>query len=197
VRVALLALLACGAVACVSNPGPPDWPELQGQLAQRVAVDQEMRRELMESDLATPEIFERLAAVDRDNTTWMKEVIASHGWPRQDQIGKDGAGNVWLLVQHADHDVEFQEHCLELLARAVAAGQAEPKHQAYLEDRVAMHRGKPQRYGTQFVQAPDGQGFVPHTLADEAHVDELRATVGLPPLAEYAALLNGHAGGGH
>lgn len=190
---AIALLLACLlASACASTSERPDWAAIQAQLAQRVAIDQELRRQVMEEG-AEQELFHRMAAVDEDNTDWMKALVARHGWPTTERVGKEGAGNAWLLVQHADHDVEFQERCLALLSEAVTAGQAEPKNLAYLEDRVALRRGRPQRYGTQFVQAPGGKGFVPHTLADEARVDELRASVGLMPLAEYAALINGHA----
>lgn len=196
---ALSVLFAAGffAIGCRASGASPDWGAIRAELAQRVAEDQALRVQL--STDAQPDLafFERLSATDEANTAWMKDLVARHGWPTSARVGVAGAGDAWLLVQHADHDVDFQEHCLELLRAAVAADQASAKNLAYLEDRVAMHRGRPQRYGTQFVQAPDGQsGFVPHTLADEARVDELRASVGLGPLAEYARLINGKNGDG-
>ena len=54
---------------------------------------------------------------------------------------------------------------------------------AYLTDRVLLAEGKKQLYGTQFIQI-DGK-LQPRPLEDEANVDKLRATVGLPSLAEY------------
>jgi hypothetical protein len=184
--VALPLLLGCRASATA-----PDWGAIESELETRAAEDQAVRNQLT-GDTFDHALFARLAEVDRANTAWLRALIERHGWPGRTRVGTEGARDAWLLVQHADHDVDFQEHCLALLAAAVAAGEADPKELAYLEDRVAMHRGRPQRYGTQFVQAPDGQpGFVPHTLAEPARVDELRASVGLGPLEEYARRING------
>jgi len=166
----------------------PDWLAVCAELEQRVELDQELRQRYVEGDV-DPVFLERLSATDQDNTAWMKELVTRHGWPTIARVGEEGAGNAWLLVQHADQDVDFQEQCLLLLREAVAEGQASPKNLAYLEDRTAMHRGRPQRYGTQFVQK-DGS-MQPYTLEDPARVDAWRAEVGLGTLAEYAKLIEG------
>ncbi|MSR62634.1 MAG: hypothetical protein EXS08_09350 [Planctomycetes bacterium] len=172
------------ASACASTDSGPDWSAVRTELTQRVALDQELRKQTMESAEVDMALYERLSAVDEENTAWMKALVVEHGWPTIARVGAEGAGNAWLLVQHADQDVDFQEQCLLNLREAVAQGQASKKNLAYLEDRVALHRARPQRYGTQFVQQ-DGK-YVPHTLEDPARVDAWRAEVGLEPLAEYA-----------
>jgi hypothetical protein len=73
----------------------------------------------------------------------------------------------WLFAQHASHHPDLQRKFLGLLRDAVAAGEAPPRHLAYLEDR-----------------------WEPHPIEDPEHVDERRAAVGLRPLAEYAATMN-------
>jgi hypothetical protein len=181
-------VLACAALAaCASTPAEtgPDWPAVTAELARRVEEDQALRKQLTGDGPLDMTLIERVTAVDADNTAWMKSLVAEHGWPRISDVGAEGSGNAWLLVQHADQDVAFQERCLELLRDAVIAREADGKHLAYLEDRVAMHRGRPQRYGTQF-RSREGGGFEPYTLEDPARVDEWRAAVGLEPLAEYA-----------
>jgi len=179
-----LALLVLLAPACAATDAEGDWTAVRTELTQRVALDQELRKKAMEGAEVDMALYERLSAVDEDNTAWLKGIVLQRGWPTITRVGEEGAGNAWLLVQHADHDVDFQEHCLLLLRAAVAQNQASAKNLAYLEDRVAMHRGRPQRYGTQFVQK-DGK-YVPHTLEDPARVDEWRTSVGLDTLAEYA-----------
>jgi hypothetical protein len=57
-----------------------------------------------------------------------------------------------------------------------------------LTDRVLVHHGKPQRYGTQFGN--DGGGLKPGKMEDPAHVDQRRATMGLGPFAEYACVIH-------
>jgi len=192
-RLALAFGVGVLALACrASAPVAADWPAITAELHQRVELDQTLRRQASASEIVDMALFERIATTDADNTAWMKQLVDHHGWPTLARVGAEGAGNAWLLVQHADHDVDFQERCLVLLRAATAEGQADRKHLAYLEDRVAMHRDRPQRYGTQFVQAPEGaKGFVPYTLEDSARVDEWRASVGLEPLADYARRING------
>ncbi|MFY1686903.1 DUF6624 domain-containing protein [Plantactinospora sp. WMMB782] len=117
-------------------------------------------------------------------TARLKEIIAKHGWPTFDLVGRDGGNAAWAIAQHSDLDLAFQQQALELLRDAVARGQASPGNLAYLEDRVAVAKGEPQTYGTQMRCGPDGPA--PTTpIRDEAGVDKRRATAGLDPLAEY------------
>jgi hypothetical protein len=48
---------------------------------------------------------------------------------------------------------------------------------------VRTFSGLPQVYGTQFDWDERGE-MRPRPIADESHVDERRAAIGLPPLAE-------------
>ena len=183
---ALLLLAAgCDAPQVRFDKGPPpDWDAVKSELAWRVERDQELREQAVTAETVSLELVGRIERVDADNTAWLKDLVTRHGWPSRARVGEKGAGDAWLLAQHADQDVEFQEHCLALLRAAVELGQVDPKHVAYLSDRVATHRGRPQRYGTQFVEK-DGV-LQPYELEDPAQVDKWRAEVGLGPLAEYA-----------
>ncbi len=109
-------------------------------------------------------------------------MINEHGWPGKTLVGDDGASAAWLLVQHADRDRDFQKKCLALM-QAMPPGEVRGENIAYLEDRVLVGQGQPQKYGTQTTEV-DGR-FVPAPIEDEAHVDERRQKLGLPPLAEY------------
>jgi hypothetical protein len=48
-----------------------------------------------------------------------------------------------------DHDVKFQEYCLNLMKNA-SDGDVLKKQIAYLTDRILVNTGKKQLYGTQF-----------------------------------------------
>jgi hypothetical protein len=152
--------------------------ELRAELLQRVAADQEARHALD---------AEAMAAADGENLPWLRQVITDVGWPGKSVVGADGAHAAWLLAQHADRDPAFQRQCLDLLTAAVARGEATVVEQAYLTDRVLLHEGKPQEYGTQAI-ARDGR-FVARNLRDPEHVDQRRASVGLGSLAGYLALM--------
>jgi hypothetical protein len=114
------------------------------------------------------------------HTERMKVLIAQYGWLGYSLVGPMGADAAWLLVQHSDQDVPFQKYCLGLLEQSVAAGDADPRHLAYLTDRVLVAEGKRQRYGTQFHGQHESL-----PIEDEAHVDERRAQMGLEPLDDY------------
>ena len=181
----------------------PDWPALRGALAKqedarlagldrelrkqlldRMVLDQDIRKRAMAAGKPLPKaLMDEWARIDHDNTEWMKTVLARHGWPGKRLVGKEGATAAWLFVQHADRDKAFQQQAIKLLEAAVAKGEAEGQDLAYLTDRVLTGQGKPQRYGTQYHEV-DGR-MVPQTIEDPDHVDERRAAVGLPTMAEY------------
>ncbi len=141
--------------------------------------DQAMRRAVL--DGAAPWD----ASVDREHTGRMRSIVDELGWPTRSRVGASAEHKAWLLVQHADADIDFQKRCLALM-RDAPPGEVCPAHLAYLEDRINVHEGRAQRYGTQGRQGRDGL-WRPHQLADGEHVDELRASVGLGPLDEYTA----------
>jgi hypothetical protein len=150
--------------------------------------DPELRRELLEMQAAdqAERASEPVEAWnDAARTERLAEIVDEHGWPTRELVGADGATAAWVIAQHSDLDVAFQERALELMREAVEAGQADASELAYLEDRVALNRGRPQIYGTQ-IGCVDGHAE-PAVLADPDRVDVLRAEVGLEPLADYLA----------
>lgn len=138
-------------------------------------VDQDMR----EKDLSSPDAWDK--SVDAKNTERMKEIVAEIGWPTVSKIREGPSHNAWLLVQHADHQVDFQEQCLELMKQE-PAGEVALRDIAMLEDRVRVNRNQPQLYGTQFRQ--DTGEHKPLPIEDEANVNERREKMGMVTLKE-------------
>ena len=132
--------------------------------------------------------FHGVLEVDSRHLGRLKEIVDQYGWPGKSLVGEDGANAAWLLVQHATQDPKFMKHSRSLMKRAVEKGEASPKDYAYLLDRVRLQDGKPQLYGTQFVQDSKGR-LVLQPLKDPEDVDERRRKVGLMPLAQYEAEL--------
>jgi len=160
---------------------------LQSLLRGMAERDQAIRH-LIIADPKNPALAARMKAVDASDRAQMKQIIQKYGWPGYDLVGTTDASTAWLIVQHSDDDKAFQRRCLPLLQSAVRRGQAKPSDLAYLTDRILRGEGKPQIYGTQ--GATNAQGiFVPPLTEDPAHVDQRRASVGLPPLAEYLKTL--------
>ncbi len=132
--------------------------------------------------------FSRECHIDNDNTAWLKTIVAQGQWPLISRDGKDAAHEAWLLVQHADDDTDFQETVLKLLEPLILTHDASGKDYAYLFDRVALARNRPQRYATQFAQGKDGCLLASKT-EDPDKIEERRAAVGMPPLADYVKVL--------
>jgi hypothetical protein len=92
----------------------------------------------------------------------------------------EAAHAAWLLAQHTPPDL--QEHCLPLLEDAVSRDDASRRDLAYLMDRVLMHRGQPQVYGTQYLEK-DGI-LTLWTVQEAGGLDRRRAALGLEPEAQ-------------
>lgn len=150
------------------------FPKIATEIKQMVEIDQNMRERSEEDNFWDEE-------VDARNTARMKQIVAEIGWPTVSKVGKEGANNAWLLVQHADHDVVFQEQCLSLMKES-PEGEVNRTDIAYLEDRVRVNQGRGQLYGTQFTQ--ENKQHIPRLIEDEENVDERRAELGIGPLSE-------------
>jgi hypothetical protein len=143
-------------------------------------------------DMLAQDQADRLAGdgdgTDEERTERLREIIVAHGWPTYSLVGEEAEDAAWAIAQHSDHDPDFQRDAREWLQIAVENDDASPGNLAYLTDRIAVGAGEPQTYGTQIGCGEDGPA--PSTpIADEAAVDERRAEVGLPPLADYYAEL--------
>ncbi|MFH1314819.1 MAG: DUF6624 domain-containing protein [Candidatus Uhrbacteria bacterium] len=156
---------------------PKQFRAIVDELQNMVEVDQDMRNRCTDNPNEWDE------TVDHRNTERMKIIIDEMGWLSISKVGEKGSSNAWLLVQHADHDLEFQKRCLELM-KSEPVGEVSKRNIAYLEDRIAVGDGRPQTYGTQFHKNSDGQ-LVPQPIANEEKVDERRKDVGLETLDEY------------
>lgn len=157
-------------------------PALREELLAMVQEDQDVRMAWIAKGLKTDDkdMADKLRAVDTKHVARMKEIVAKVGWPGKSLVGLEASHGAWLLVQHADDDIEFQKLCLAKLEPLVKTGEVTPDTYAYLYDRIAVHEKRPQRYGTQFDQKLE-----PQPIEDEAHVDARRKEVGLPSMAEY------------
>lgn len=153
-----------------------DFADILNEINLMCAVDQELREKNLESG---DEYWDE--DVDIRNTRRMKEIVQSIGWPTISKVGAETASNAWLLVQHSDHDVEFQEHCLSLMKES-NEGDVDKHDIAYLEDRIRVNQGCGQLYGTQFKQ--EGGQHMPLPIEDEQNVDIRRAEMGMGPLSE-------------
>lgn len=165
---------------------------LRAELLEMERVDRAVRAKLVaRGELhAVPGYHPELEVVHRRHNARIRAIIDARGWPGRTLVGEDGCRAAGLVVQHAILDPALQRRCVGLLAEATARGEADAFMLALLTDRVLQGEGRPQVYGTQYVGTPGG-GVAPWPIAEPELVDERRRAVGLPPLAENTARLNG------
>jgi len=151
----------------------------------RLKMDSVEKKAGMDALIASPLAVE-MRETDKRNQARLITIINQYGWPGRSLVGKAGATTAFLIIQHAD--AEMQQKYLPLVQKAAAQGELEKSAAALLQDRVLMGQGKPQLYGSQLAPNAETKKYEFYTIEDEAHVDERRASVGLGPLAEYAKL---------
>jgi hypothetical protein len=158
-------------------------PELRKELEERVDADQAARKAL----LAHRGDAREAARIDEGNDAWLIKLLKENGMPTVDQVGEFGLNLTWLLVQHADRYPGVQEWALEGFRRQYQAGAFSGDELARLTDRVLLHQGKQQRYGTQF-DWKSGE-FNPKNIGDLDEVDIERGKLGLMPLSDYGCMM--------
>ncbi|OJJ14463.1 hypothetical protein BKI52_42535 [marine bacterium AO1-C] len=118
------------------------------------------------------------------------EVFDKYGFPGYDLVGKPGSQAFWLMVQHLDKYVDFQQKILKVMKAEVKRGNADGSNYAYLTDRVLVNTGKKQKFGTQVLYDNSVGKPYPKPLQNPKKVDTYRKAVGMESLHEY---LNGVA----
>ena len=184
-RDCLLVLpLLCATAACDRRPSDAD---VKRELVERLATDQAARERLMEEmrRAGQPEIatIRAMLAVDSANTRWLKPIILRGGFPTRAQVGKEGVEAAFLMIQHADHDPEFQEAVLSMLEKAYATRDVPGQEVAMLTDRVLRARGRKQRYGTQMT-VKEGRAVL-DPVEDSVNLESRRARMRLVPMAQH------------
>lgn len=115
----------------------------------------------------------------------LKQIFDKFGFVGFDLAGEEGSRNFWLMVQHSDHDPEFQKEVLEKMKIEVDKGNAKPSNYGLLVDRVNLNTGKKQIYGTQVDYNFEIAQAYPKNLADSINVNKRRKSIGLEPLEDY------------
>jgi len=186
-------------LAQVPGGDPISHEALQDELLRMGEGDQQYRAELQDklikmSNAGATAPSEEVVTlqkkqdeIDRRNLARLEEIVRQHGWPGRSLVGEEASTAAFLILQHAD--LTSQKKYFPLLKKAAAEGEARPADAAMLEDRILMKEGKKQIYGTQVRSGPETGGKLElYPIQDEEQVEERRAEVGLPPLADYLKL---------
>jgi uncharacterized protein DUF6624 len=169
-----------------SSETPGSWSNdsLRTVLRALAAKDQAVRRGVTVDSTKDSAFLHRMRVVDSANTVAMRGILARYGWPGKSMVGAEGTQDAFLLVQHSD---ELRARALALM-QAAGPGEVMPSELALVVDRERTTAGRPQVYGSQLDTLTNGVlPFFP--VEDPAHVEQRRASAGLPPLRTYACVM--------
>lgn len=178
--------------------GVASEPEI-ANLLRRAATDQYLRgissSVLLGTEVANAEVVESVflrlkwplvCTSDASNAVWLAAVLDHRTWFFRSTDGELPASAAWLLAQHADAFPAIQARVLERMQQLVLSGEVAASQYAYLTDRVGLATVGRQRFGTQMYCAGP-QDWRPRPVEDPELLDQRRAEVGLPSMAEYTA----------
>lgn len=118
------------------------------------------------------------------NTAWLKADLRDHGWYRISTFGADADHAAWLIVQHARHDLAFQQEVLAMLTPLWSSGETQRENFAKLYDQTAQYTGRPGRFGVMGECTAPGV-WTPSPVEDQGAIDAWRAKAGMVPFAQY------------
>ena len=160
-----------------------DYPKIAQEIIDMAETDQEIRKG---SQIRNRKFDKN---IDIKNTKRLKQIINKlGGWPTINLVGEEAAYAAWLIVQHADHDVEFQEKCLALMLKNKEGVLL--SNIAYLTDRVAINQGKMQTYGTQFGINDEGK-LAAKPIRNLNYLEKRRKEIGLETFVIYEEKMKG------
>jgi hypothetical protein len=122
------------------------------------------------------------ALVDKAHADRLAQILDEQGWPTKNQVGGEAALAAMNVVGRAQ-DVGFKVRALGLMQKAGVKPDAQ---YARLVDMVAVIRGEPQTYGTQW-NCENGAFKLVTPLKDPNRAQQLRREAGLPAFDKFAA----------
>jgi len=148
----------------------------------------ELRNRLIENGQLDNGYNKEMAKLHNKNAKILNEIMDIIAYPTIDKVGKEGSEAAWLVIQHSIEKPEFMIKCAQLLKNAVSEKKANPINLAYLTDRIAVFKGEPQTFGTQFDWDENGE-MSPQDFDDLDKVNQRRKSIGLNTLEEQIKII--------
>jgi len=164
------------------------YPKIREELLKMEQVDQDARTKCtnLPADPQMKCFVEIAKTIDEPNTKRITEIFDQIGFPNTAKVGKDGLQAYMILLQHATSD-DLRVKSSEPITEAFKNKEIPPLDYANFVDRLRLHQGKKQLYGSGF-EFKDGK-LVMNPVEDPKNLEKRRMEIGLPPLAEYMKMM--------
>ena len=126
------------------------------------------------------DLISSMSKQDSLNQIVVLQIIDNYGWMSMNEIGKKGNSALWLVIQHAQ--LEIQEKYYPIMQAAVVNNKASKTDLAYLQDRILIRQGKKQLYGTQYKIDSVSKVMKLWKIEDPENLNKRRETIGLSPM---------------
>ncbi len=177
---------------CVPSYHRPVRQLTMGQIRQELEAMYDQDGSLVRAvyeDAGEPDVVHSVHAIDVAHCERLKEIVEHIGWPTRDLVGLKATQGAYMVIQHAGHDVEFQNQCLGMMVDLVKQGELPASYVALLTDRIRVFSNQPQLFGTQMTMRRDEHGMMVPTpsvpIEDPEHLDERRALMGMAPHEKF------------
>ncbi len=130
-------------------------------------------------------LWDKQKRLDSLNQIKVEKILEERGWPFRKQVGEEGSETIFLVLQHADHNPEWQEEHLPEVRKAAKTGKIDSSDMAMFVDRVAVNTGQKQVYGTQIGYHEESEQNYVKPLRNPMTLKKRRKKVGLPPMDLY------------
>ena len=167
-----------------------DLPTMNQKLEKALIEDQEARNELMplvaEYQKTGDGVLKLLLKkrkvdkVDKKNQELVYNLTKSCGWP--DELSENAHKAIFMVIQHAE--LEDFKNFIDQVEEKVEKNLLSPSDHATMADRIAMHEGRAQKFGTQTFQTPNSVNTVWPVINSDS-LDVWRSSVGLPSMQVY------------
>ncbi|CAM3340345.1 DUF6624 domain-containing protein [Empedobacter stercoris] len=129
--------------------------------------------------------YKKRDSVNLNNQSKAKTYFNKYGFIGTTNFDKRTSGNFWIIVQHADNDIDFQKEVLKKMKREIRKNNAMKSQYAMLEDRVNVNLNKKQRFGSQVTYNENGQAIPINGLIDSTNIENIRKEYELPTFKQY------------
>lgn len=174
----------------------PSNPDLSSYIDSLKKEDQSWRNRLTKKrngrtdTLNEQRLINEINKADKRHFPLIVQIFKDNGYPSYELVGKASAHHYWLLVQHQDAHIQFQEKILEAMEELLKTDQVSKNDYAYLRDRVNINKGAKQVYGTQMKLNDDKSSYDYLPVIEPDSLDARRKSMGLPPIDFYINIMN-------
>ncbi len=127
------------------------------------------------------ELNREITVFDSVSLIYVVGILEEYGWLGKSEIGEVAGNALFIVIQHASNDM--RKRFFPLLKKSVEEGESHPQNMAAMKDRILLHDGKKQLYGTQYRIDNGVKKLQP--IEDPTNLNKRRKEIGLKRLKDF------------